>query len=783
MKHAASFALVVVGATIGAMVAPAMAGAGDVQVVDVRPRPTAPAERVFFVGESTSREAVLDLRDRLGAEGAWNVNTFFPDHVVVCNLPVASAAALSPPPGFRRLSSGEGLAAVAGPERWAWIADAYARADRTARDGSGPLAPGATGGGFDDVVLTLPPDQALEIHRAVESSWGANEAPRPQPARAPNQNSEFLGGSILANFVFPESDGGAEPQTDTWTDDQLLQAESGAVQAFISWQAFTPMDISVTFNMVERARTAFEPIQHTMVDDNVWLVDTMHNLGWGLTFYQIASIVHEFNEATRSQFHTQWVVTSFIANSQSIVNHRFGGGNANYTAYAMLGGPFMVEPFPAGTDPNGIGQTLVFSKIVQHEVGHTFWTLDEYPGAPGVCGNTSGYLNYPNRNITMTGLGYETRCEEEIPCIMHSATRVGADRPWCRYSLGHLGVIDDNGRSGPDIFEAAPRIVFEPAEAETVTTNNVVLRFRAESQAVPNKNVYQAPAERVNYAAPIRDAWLSLGQGALVRLVPDDGRFDEVVEEFVIPISLSQVGLTAFQIKSGNGFVTTIASKRFYFAGVNYSRVGASPKPGRIDVTWETAGNIFDTAFNIYRLRPGEPLPGTMINDDPVPPAGPGNTGFVPYLFSDRTIEPGLDYRYYVEGVFSLPCDSVTCVYHSQSEIIGQTAMIPLTSGEFVSNVSPNPSNGNITVSIEVPRTYGGPPTAPQRLPTDVQVTVYDVRGHRIRTLEDRGRLDDVLTLHWDGTRENRSRVAAGIYFLRIRAGDAEAVRKVVLLR
>ena len=36
-------------------------------------------------------------------------------------------------------------------------------------------------------------------------------------------------------------------------------------------------------------------------------------------------------------------------------------------------------------DPNNIGETLVYSKIVQHEVGHLFWTLDEYPGAPGTC--------------------------------------------------------------------------------------------------------------------------------------------------------------------------------------------------------------------------------------------------------------------------------------------------------------------------------------------------------------------------------------------------------------
>jgi hypothetical protein len=175
-------------------------------------------------------------------------------------------------------------------------------------------------------------------------------------------------------------------------------------------------------------------------------------------------------------------------------------------------------------------------------------------------------------------------------------------------------------------------------------------------------------------------------------------------------------------------------------------------------------------------------MPGTRIAEN-VPPLGPGNAGFVPYRYIDRDVEPGHDYRYYVEGSFALPYGGSTQVYSSPSEVVGQTAAVNIPEGELVSGIAPNPSNGNVTLSIRVPKTYGGDPRAPQRLATPLEVAVYDVRGHRIRVLDDQPRFDDFVTLHWDGTTEKNTPVPAGIYFVRVTAGEDELVRKLVLLR
>ncbi len=757
------------------------------ELIDARTRPADIGARTYFLGTAATVEDALAFRDELIAAGAWNVNLFLGERVIVCNLPAQAAAAVRVPAVFQaEAASAAQMPGRANGESWGWIADAYGRADaeptRAVMDGGGAGEP------LDDVVLTISPERKREIQRQVESSMAASgDAPAMQTVRSIDQNSEILTSTILVNYIFPESNGFIEASTQDWSAADLREARIGVAGAFLAWQAWTQMDIGVTFNPIEGVSTGYEPIMHDMNSDEVWIKDVMLQLGWGLHGGNSLSIVHEFNEDARATYRTRWVVTCFIANSRGISTHRFGGGNANYTAYAYLGGPYMIEPFPAGGDPNGIGETLVFSKIVQHEFGHNFWTLDEYPGAPGVCGDTSGYLNYSNGNVSMTGLGGEViRCENLIPCIMHTAAREGQDRPWCRYSLGHLGVIDNNDNGYPDIFEAAPEVVFQPEGPETVFTNQFTLRFQVISTAVPNRNRGQDPDVRVDYAAALGEVKFSLGGTSGISLTPLDGRIDEVVEDFEIPISLASVGQSVVVIRARNsaGYPSAPAAfaKRIYFTGVNYNRIGAAVKENRIEVSWETVGDIFNSTFDVYRLDPGEEMPGTRIAQN-VPPENPGTAGFVPYRYLDWKVVPGTAYRYYVVGSFSLPYEGGTQNYAAPSQVVGQIAGIPSVDGEFVSGIAPNPSNGNVQFSIKVPRTYGGNPRAPERIGTQVTAEVFDVHGRRVRLLTDRPSLDDVMTLNWDGRNQQSARLPTGVYFLRVQAGEAEVVRKIVLLR
>ena len=72
--------------------------------------------------------------------------------------------------------------------------------------------------------------------------------------------------------------------------------------------------------------------------------------------------------------------------------------------------------------------------------------------------------------------------------------------------------------------------------------------------------------------------------------------------------------------------------------------------------------------------------------------------------------------------------------------------------------------------------------------PARVHLTIYDVRGAVVRTLDlgyrPAGRyLTPAQAANWDGRDQRRDRVASGLYLFRLQAGDFAGVRKMLLLR
>ncbi|MCI0450762.1 MAG: T9SS type A sorting domain-containing protein [Candidatus Latescibacteria bacterium] len=763
--------------------------AEDVQPFSIRPAvPLAGADRTYWVGSGATDEEALALRDALVAAGARHVNLFVPDMVVVCDVPPAVAmevARVASTTAFRSYSDRAVRASSSAGTPWGWIVEAYRLADSGALDGgSGPLVPnGSDPDPFHDVVLTIAPDRVEDIQREIETARRFEVSDtRPPITRRINQNSEFLGGYILANFIFPESNGTRDANTESWSDEDLTVARAGGAAAMLNWQKFTQMDINYVLSYYDRIPTGYEPIAHDMNTDERWIADTMRSMGWGTFSDNAQGIVHEFNESERAYWRTQWAVTSFIATSRNTPGNRFKSGTANYTAYAFLGGPYMVEPFPAGSDPNEIGEDLVYSQIVNHEVGHLFWTLDEYPGSPGVCATRSGYLDHDNANVTMTDPGGgQARCIPHIPCIMHTAARLNQNRPWCEYSKMHLGVGDDNLNGLPDIFEAEPEITFSPAAPETLTTNTYTLRFKVKARAVPNRNPFQDPDQRVSYALPLDGAKLLLGS-LTIDLDALDGRWDELEEDCEFTVGLSQVGQVAFIVQAYNEikFKSAPATKTVYFAGVRYNRLVAVPKRDVVIVSWETIGETFGARFDLYRLEQGQSMPGTLIAQN-VRPYDTGYSGQPMYRVFDTDVKSGSDYRYYIEGVFDLPYEGGTREYRSQSKVVAQTAMLELV--DIVSNVAPNPTRGSVTFSVAVPPTFEESTFGQLPIPTNVDIRVYNVRGQLVRTLKTTSELNPVITLRWDGTYQDGTPAPSGIYFLRVISGEEEGVRKIVMLR
>jgi hypothetical protein len=84
----------------------------------------------------------------------------------------------------------------------------------------------------------------------------------------------------------------------------------------------------------------------------------------------------------------------------------------------------------------------------------------------------------------------------------------------------------------------------------------------------------------------------------------------------------------------------------------------------------------------------------------------------------------------------------------------------------------PNPFNPITTIHYDVPR--GG---------ADVNITVYDVSGRLVRELVNEHRAPGNWTVTWNGEDNHGVRVASGVYFYRMRAGDFIETKKMVLLK
>jgi flagellar hook assembly protein FlgD len=91
-----------------------------------------------------------------------------------------------------------------------------------------------------------------------------------------------------------------------------------------------------------------------------------------------------------------------------------------------------------------------------------------------------------------------------------------------------------------------------------------------------------------------------------------------------------------------------------------------------------------------------------------------------------------------------------------------------------------------LTVGSPFPQPSSGPVTLQYSLAisTPVRVTIHDLRGRLIRTLESgvmHGPGDHPLV--WDGLDDKGHEARAGFYFLRVEAGGLSQSRRVVLVR
>jgi len=83
----------------------------------------------------------------------------------------------------------------------------------------------------------------------------------------------------------------------------------------------------------------------------------------------------------------------------------------------------------------------------------------------------------------------------------------------------------------------------------------------------------------------------------------------------------------------------------------------------------------------------------------------------------------------------------------------------------------PNPFNPTTTIEFSVAKTE------------PVEITIYNVKGQRVRQLVNQSKQPGLHQVTWDGTNDRSYHVASGVYFYRIRIGSFSEVKKMVVLK
>jgi methionine-rich copper-binding protein CopC len=88
-----------------------------------------------------------------------------------------------------------------------------------------------------------------------------------------------------------------------------------------------------------------------------------------------------------------------------------------------------------------------------------------------------------------------------------------------------------------------------------------------------------------------------------------------------------------------------------------------------------------------------------------------------------------------------------------------------------LSNNYPNPFNPTTTINYQLPKS------------SKVVITVYDLLGHRVKTLVNKNMEAGYYSVIWNGKNESGKTLSSGTYFYHIKAGKNSATKKMLLMK
>ena len=196
------------------------------------------------------------------------------------------------------------------------------------------------------------------------------------------------------------------------------------------------------------------------------------------------------------------------------------------------------------------------------------------------------------------------------------------------------------------------------------------------------------------------------------------------------------------------------------------------PDYGRFDLVAPTGPHTEVT--HEWEVDPGSGAVAGILNRDP---DGDGSV-LSPLGHANRTLFNPFGYARLLDEGYGIPVGRLYVRYmvrHVLQAFFGQ--YLPNVDADLTPEVTalhgayPNPFNPSTTIRFSLAEP--GPAT----------LRIYDLSGRRVRTLLDEHRAAGHHDLEWNGRDDSGRRLASGVYFYRLEAGDFRAADKLVMVQ
>lgn len=623
------------------------------------------------------------------------------------------------------------------------------------------------------------------------------------------QTSEFIMGKVAVGVILPDGPGYA------YDEDGIIYAHEGvrgAMQFWVDNVRYPGVRFVYRYHTMVPTTRNFQTID-PMSREAEWVEESMGHLGYTFGTGKNNSVpivngpVYEFIDSMRVQMRTEWGICTFIISASN-------GFGAGYTAYAHLGGPHLVCPSGHKGEITGRGYSL--ADLIIHESGHLFWALDEYypGGTTSPCHERSGYLGILNLNSR--NVDYTCRGIPKVPCTMNiPSSNV------CKYTLGQMGVWDTDDDIIPDILDTHPYVRADELP-DTITTVYPEIHGVAAVMPVINQciggsqaaewsdktfgnrnNITFNTIEHVIYRI---DNAMTADDEELWLLADPEGGWggDSLRIHFTfVPDSLTGGDHTiAIRGVNTTGNVSRWGEERIelFVKAIALHDFTAEPDfEGKVRLSYRIRGAAFDADATLYRRSPGgEEVVISRFNlqDDSI------------RNLYDSGFDSGTAFTYRLEA------SALGMTWNWSTDVISPAY---IATHQYLSRIEPHPfrpsSGENLKISVRVPRgeilprtssgtgkpggsTYTpnpGSSGAPQFVTRSaanyknvrVDIHIYNLAGRFVKKLarfEAPEGFPETM-VEWDGTNTRGEKVASGMYFILLKAGDdVWETRKVLLV-